>query len=423
MSAENSRRQNLAASCPKQSLSLVIIFVGVVLLKLKQAPSSIWRSFDIPLFIGMIVTTLFGVAMIYSATVYDPELSALKMADSQLIQGGVIGLIVFFLLARLDYHVFESIQLFLYVICVAMLLIVEVVGITTAGSTRWINIGSFRFQPSEPAKILVILILARFYTTNAHRVKRLPVFIFSMLQIAPIAGIIFIEPDLGTTLVILAIWLGITYAAGTDWLHLFTLFVIMIPLVVVIWNLGEISGGKVQVFQQYQKTRFELFIDPYKDATGEGYNLIQSRQAVQEGGLFGQGYTKGYRNVGNYLKIRHADFIFSLIAEEWGFVGSLLVVALLILIILRILHVASVAADDYGRFICAGVAAMLFFQTVVNVGMNLGLMPVTGITLPLISHGSSSLWTIFMGLGIVESVALRRDRAKLWYVRRGPSHE
>lgn len=371
----------------------------------------------------MIVTTLFGVAMIHSATMYEPSLRILNMASGQLVQGGLVGLVVFFLLSRLDYHVFESIQLPLYIICVAMLLIVEVVGITTAGSTRWITIAGVRFQPSEPAKIMVILILARFYSTNAHRVKRLPIFLFSMLQVAPIAAIIFIEPDLGTTLVILAIWLGVTYAAGTDWLHLFTLFVILIPLVVVVWNLGEITGGKVRVFQEYQKVRFELFLDPYKDQAGEGYNLIQSRLAVQEGGLFGQGYTEGYRNTGNYLKIRHADFIFSLIAEEWGFIGSLVVVALLVLLIIRTLHIASVASDDYGRLICAGVASMIFFQTVVNVGMNLGLMPVTGITLPLISHGSSSLWTVFMGLGIVESVAMRRDRARMWYLRKGPARE
>jgi rod shape determining protein RodA len=306
----------------------------------------------------------------------------------------------------------------LYVVCIVMLVTVEVVGITTAGSTRWMNIGPLRFQPSEPAKILVILVLARFYTTNAHRVKRLPVFVFSMFQILPIAALIFIEPDLGTTLVILAIWLGVTFAAGADWLHLLTLFILAVPIVIVVWNLGEITGGKVQVFQPYQKTRFELFLDPYKDKEGEGYNLIQSRNSVESGGLTGQGY-----NTGNYLKIRHADFIFSVIAEEWGFIGSLLVMSVLALIIFRVIYVGSIAADDYGRLICAGVATMIFFQTFVNIGMNLAMMPVTGITLPLISHGSSSLWTIFMGLGLVQSVALRRDRDKNWLRRTGPARE
>jgi rod shape determining protein RodA len=387
------------------------------------AKLSFWRNFDLPLLVAMVLTTLFGIAMIRSATITDPQLSDLRMDWNQLTVGAGIGIVVFFLLARMDYHVFASIQLLLYVVCIAMLVTVEVVGITTAGSTRWMNIGPLRFQPSEPAKILVILVLARFYTTNAHRVKRLPVFVFSMFQILPIAALIFIEPDLGTTLVILAIWLGMTFAAGADWLHLLTLFIIAVPVVVLVWNLGELTGGKVQVFQQYQKTRFELFLDPYKDKEGEGYNLIQSRNSVESGGLTGQGYNQGIHNTGNFLKIRHADFIFSVIAEEWGFIGSLLVMTVLALIIYRVIYVATIAADDYGRFICAGVATMIFFQTFVNIGMNLAMMPVTGITLPLISHGSSSLWTIFMGLGLVQSVALRRDRDKNWLRRTGPARE
>jgi rod shape determining protein RodA len=382
-----------------------------------------WRNFEIPLFIAMIFTCLFGVAMIHSAVMNDPALSTAGLEMNQLTVGLGVGLVFFFVLSRLDYHFFESWQFFIYLGCVGLLLLVEFLGLTTLGSTRWITIAGVRVQPSEPAKLLVILMLARFYVTNEHRIRRIPVFIFSMLQIAPIAALIFIEPDLGTTMVIMSIWLGMTFAAGADWLHLVTLIFIAIPLLLLIWNLGPLTGGKYEVFQPYQEARMALFLDPEQDPTGEGYNLIQSRESVSDGSLLGQGYSEGIHNKYDLLKIRHADFIFSVIAEEFGFVGCVAVLSVLLLMLFRVITVAKKAADAYGRYICIGVATMLFFQIFVNVGMNLGLMPVTGIPLPMISHGSSSLWTTLMGLGLVESVALRHKREQQWYYRTGPGKE
>ncbi len=384
---------------------------------------SFWRNFEFPLFAATIFTCLFGVAMIHSAINGDPKLKAINLDISQLTQGMGIGLIMFFILARLDYHFFESWQLFIYITCLGLLLLVEILGVTTLGSTRWIPIGPFQFQPSEPAKLLIVMLLARFYVTNEHRVRRLPVFIFSILQILPITVLVFIEPDLGTTLVFLAIWFGMTIAAGADWQHLVALVLIAVPLLIGVWNLGDMTGGKVQVFQQYQKDRLELFLHPDKDPTHDGYNLIQSRKTVEDGGLVGRGYMQGPLVQEGYLKVAHADFIFSTIAEEFGFAGSVLVMAVLALMLMRIINVAIKAADSYGRYLCVGVAVMIFFQIFVNAGMNLGLMPVTGITLPLISHGTSSLWTTFMGLGLVESVALRHQRNQTWYYRTGPTKE
>ncbi len=384
---------------------------------------SLWRNFEFPLFIAALVTTLFGIAMIHSAIINDPDLKSTGLAFNQLTVGMGIGLVLFFLLARMDYHFFASWQLPIYLATIGMLVIVELVGLTTLGSTRWITIAGVRVQPSEPAKLLVILLMARFYVTNEHRVRRLPVFIFSLLQIVPIAALIFIEPDLGTTMVIMAIWLGITFVAGSDWLHIAALIFFAVPLLIVLWNLGDLTGGKLNVFQPYQKARLALFLNPESDPTGEGYNLIQSRQAVEGGALLGQGFTEGDHNKTNLLKIRHADFIFSVIAEEFGYAGCIALMAVLALMLMRVVSVASRASDAYGRYICVGVAAMLFFQVFVNTGMNLGLMPVTGIPLPLVSHGSSSLWTSFMGLGLVESVALRHQRDSQWYYRTGPGKE
>ncbi len=384
---------------------------------------SFWRNFEIPLFIAMLFTCLFGVAMIHSAILNDPALSDSRLEINQLTVGLGVGLVFFFVLSRLDYHFFESWQFFIYLGCVGLLLLVEFLGLTTLGSTRWITIAGIRVQPSEPAKLLVILMLARFYVTNEHRIRRIPVFIFSMLQIGPIAALVFIEPDLGTTMVIMAIWLGMTFVAGADWLHIMTLLFIAVPVLLLVWNLGPLTGGKYQVFQPYQEARLALFLDPNQDKEGEGYNLIQSRESVVDGKLLGQGYTEGLHNKYDLLKIRHADFIFSVIAEEFGFVGCIAVLSVLVLMLFRIITVAKKAADAYGRYICIGVATMLFFQIFVNVGMNLGLMPVTGIPLPMISHGSSSLWTTLMGLGLVESVALRHQRDLMWYYRTGPGKE
>src|SRR5690349_9928825 len=238
---------------------------------------SFWRSFDIPLFIALMVTALFGVAMIHSALLYDPAFKGANLAFKQLTQGLGLGLVLFVIMARLDYHFFESWQLPIYLGAVGLLLLVEILGISTSGSTRWLTLpGDIQIQPSEPAKLLVILLLARFYVTNEHRVRRIPVFIFSMLQIAPLIVLIFIEPDLGTTLVILAIWVGLTFVAGADWLHILTLFLLAVPLVVLVWNLGPLTNGKLQVFQSYQEARLAVFLNPEQDASGEGYNLIQS---------------------------------------------------------------------------------------------------------------------------------------------------
>ena len=384
---------------------------------------SFWRNFEVPLFAAALCSCLFGVAMIHSAINGDAKLKAANLDVGQVTQGLIISLILFFVFARLDYHFFESWQLPIYLITIALLLLVELQGQTTLGSTRWFIIFGVQFQPSEPSKLLIVLLLARFYVTNEHRVRRLPVFIFSIFQILPIALLVFIEPDLGTTLVVLAIWFGMTIAAGADWLHIAALVFIAVPLLVGVWNLGDLTGGKVQVFQKYQKDRLALFLNPDSSPSGDGYNLIQSRRSVEDGGLAGQGYMQGVHVQGGFLKVAHADFIFSAIAEEFGFLGSVLILAVLALLLWRITTVAQKANDSYGRYLCVGVAIMIFFQVVVNVGMNLGLMPVTGIPLPLISHGSSSLWTTFMGLGLVESVALRCQRDKMWYYRTGPTKE
>jgi rod shape determining protein RodA len=383
---------------------------------------TIWRYFDVPLFLAVIVTAGFGLVMVYSATITDKTLG--NLAPDQFWKGVVPGIILFILFSRLDYHIFQSLQFPIYIFCVLSLIAVRSpLGSKVLGATRWIQLGPIQWQPSETVKLLMILLLARFYVTNEHRVRRLPVFIFSLAMTVPIVVLVLIQPDLGTAMVLMAVWVVMTWTAGCDRLHLLTLAFGIVLAIFLVWQANDFTGGKVDPVPAYMRARVDSWLHPEHDPRGEGYNLIQSRLAVEGGGLTGQGLTQGFQNRASYLKIRDADFIFSVIAEEFGFVGCVALFSILTLILLRIIHAAGISLDSYGRNICIGVFTMLFFQIFVNVGMNLGLMPVTGIPLPLISKGASSFWTTMMGLGLVQSVVMRHRRDVTWYYRTGPAPE
>ncbi len=381
---------------------------------------SIWRHFDLPLFVGVITTALFGLLMIHSATVTNKVLN--DLAPDQFIKGLIPGLILFFIFCRIDYHIFQGLQLPIYLFCIVSLFVVRFtpLGVSVLGSSRWINIGPIQWQPSETVKLLTILMLARFYTTNQHRVHRLPVFIFSLLMTAPVIGLILVQPDLGTAMVVAAVWIVVSWTSGVDRLHIITLIFLLVLGIFLAWQVRDLTGGKIDPVPGYQRVRIESWLHPEFDPQGEGYNLIQSRRAVIGGGLAGQGYMNGLHNKGDFLKIRDADFIFSVIAEEFGFLGCISLFCILSLILLRVIHIAGISLDAYGQNICIGVFTMLFFQMAVNIGMNVGLMPVTGIPLPLISKGASSFWTTMMALGLVQSVIMRHTRDITWYYRTGP---
>ncbi len=384
---------------------------------------SLWRNFDIPLLISVLAIALFGVMMVFSATHTDPALAPLNLHIKQLGVGVGLGIVLMFIMAGLDYHLFESITLLVYLLCLGLLGIVRFFGSTTLGATRWIDLGFTDLQPSEIAKLLMILVLARFFATNQHRIRKLPVFTFSLLTATPAILLVFLQPDLGTTMVLVAIWVCMAWAAGSDPLHVFGLIFIAVPLMLLVWFAPDLTGGNVKIFQPYQYDRLHSFVDPNFANPDERRNLEVSNKAVVGGGLSGQGYTNGTQNTLNYLSIRHTDFIFSVIAEEFGFIGSVALMVLLSLMLLRIVHIAQKSLDTFGRMICIGVLTMLFFQMFINIGMNVGIFPVTGIPLPLISNGNSAMWTTFIALGIVESVAMRHQRDVTWYYRSGPAIE
>ncbi len=357
-----------------------------------------WRQFDWVLFATTLLLIIFGILMIASATrgAIDPELQS-RVPDQ--IQYAIIGVVVVFVLAAVDYRLLGGLHLWLYLAMVGLLVLVQLLGVVgDAGSQRWINLG-IRIQPSEIGKIIIIITLGYYLSSRYHEMDKLKTVFGSLLHIAIPTGLIFIQPNLGTTIVFGVIWFALVWAAGLRLRHIGLFVLAMVIALPILWTQME----------DYQKSRITTFINPEGDRDAF-YNIQQSRIAVGSGGLVGKGYANGTQSQYRFLRVRHTDFIFSVIAEEFGFVGGVGVMTLIGVVILRILRGARMAADPLGSMICYGVAAIIFFQTTVSIGMNLNLLPVTGLTLPFISSGGTSLLSILAGVGLAESVIIRRKR-------------
>lgn len=359
---------------------------------------SFWRQFDYVLFGTTLALIIFGILMIRSATLGAIDTDLISRVPDQ-IRYAVIGLALVFVLAAVDYRLLGGMHIWLYLIMVGLLILVEFLGEEgAAGSQRWINVG-IRIQPSEIGKILIIVTLAHHLTQNYDRLGSLTAVGRSLLHMSIPTGLIFIQPNLGTTIVFMVIWLAMIWAAGLRLKHIGIFIVIILIAAPVVWS----------QMQDYQRSRITTFINPEGDPDAF-YNILQSRIAVGSGGLVGKGYANGTQSQLRFLRVRHTDFIFSVIAEEFGFVGGAAVMILIGVVIWRILQGAQMAVDPMGSLICYGVAAIIFFQTVVSIGMNLNMLPVTGLTLPFISSGGTSLLSMLAGVGLAQSVIVRRRR-------------
>ncbi|MBW4473307.1 MAG: rod shape-determining protein RodA [Stenomitos rutilans HA7619-LM2] len=403
-----------------------------------------WQHTDWLLFLLPVGLTAFGGLMIRS--------TELNQGWTDWYQHWIIGAIGFVMalaIARVRYDNLLQSRWIVYGITNLSLLAVIFLGTSALGAQRWITIGGFNIQPSEFAKLGVIIILAAILSDRAA--STLPVLVRALAITAVPWALVFIQPDLGTSLVFGAITLGILYwgDANPGWLLLLVsplfsailfnliglspwfigLLAIWIVLTGVVgwrtlpWHrfgaagalvvnlvageLGHLAWG---ILKDYQKDRLTLFLDPDKDPLGGGYHLIQSRIAIGAGELWGRGLTQGTQTQLNFIPEQHTDFIFSAIGEELGFVGCLIVLLVFWVICLRIIIIAQNARDDFGSLLAIGVLSMLVFQVVVNVGMTIGLAPVTGIPLPWISYGRSALLTNFVAIGLVQSVANFRQR-------------
>ena len=341
-----------------------------------------------PILLASLLLVSIGILVIYSSS---PEL-----AFQQFIYT-LIGLGFFVFISQVDLQSTRRVIKPLYIFTILLLIIVLIVGIETRGTLRWIPLGFFNIQPSEFAKPVFILLLAsfwaRFITSWTNIFK-------SLLWIFPVILLVFIQPDLGSTLTLIAIWGGMLLASRISIKKILVLILIAVFIIPISWLF----------LRDYQKERIIGFLTPGSDPLGRGYNLIQSTIAVGSGQLLGRGLGRGTQSRLQFLPEFRTDFIFASIAEELGFLGCLIILSIYLYILIFILRVASKTYDNFNFLLCIGVFSMLLFQIFVNIGMNIGVVPITGITLPLISYGGSSLIVTFICLGMIASVAGSRKR-------------
>jgi rod shape determining protein RodA len=308
-----------------------------------------------------------------------------------------VGLAVVYLLDCLTLRVSDTLRNPIYVLLLGLLGLIFVIGQVSGGSQRWLGAGTI--QPSELSKLMVVVVLAKFLADREDHLERFGTVLTSLGIVAVPMLLIYLQPDLGTALTLIAIWTAMVWMVGLRLRHFLILVGIGVAIVPVAW-----FG-----LHDYMRDRLTVFVNPGSDPDSY-FNVFQALVSIGSGGLTGKGLTHGTQSQLHFLRVRHTDFIFAVTAEELGFLGAVAMMALIFLVLWRVLRVAERSHDTFGRLIASGVAAIVLFQTIVNVGMNVGLMPVTGIPLPFVSYGGSSFITLMMGMGLVESVAMRRRK-------------
>lgn len=311
-----------------------------------------------------------------------------------------LGVIVYFVFSFIDYRKYGKYYKIIYILNILLLLSVYVIGHKRLGAQRWISVGPLTVQPSEFAKLLVVLTFSEVLSSKyRERFSGLKNMFFTGMYILPVFLLIAKQPDLGTSLVLLFIYMTLIFINGIDWLSLgITIFsgISMIPVAYFFF------------LKEYQKQRILTFLNPEADMLGSGWNVTQSMIAIGSGGFYGKGFLKGTQSKLRFLPESHTDFIGSVFLEERGFVGGIVLILLYLVLIFQILKIAD-SSDQYGKLVCYGIAAIFFFHIVVNVGMIMGVMPVTGLPLLLMSYGGTSFLFAFMMLGIVQSVKVYKD--------------
>ncbi len=355
------------------------------------------KNIDIPLILLTLLVAAMGILTLYSVS----RDAAVHYYQKQLMFF-VIGLFVMAGMATVDYTRLSRFVQILYGANLTLLLIVMFFVPKIKGAQRWIPIGGFQLQPSEFAKLIMIICLAVYLQRRLETIRRLPTLLGSLAYIGVPMLLIFKQPDLGTALVLMTIWFGMTFIAGAKLKHLAALIIIGGVLFTGMW--------KFNILKPYQKNRLSAFINPEWDPKDAGYHVIQSRIAVGSGQLWGKGMGKGTQAQGRFIPENHTDFIFTVIGEEGGFIFSALLVALYGGLLLRGSMTIVYAEDMLGKLLAAGIVSMYAFHIVVNIGMTIGIMPVAGVPLPLFSYGGSSLWLNMAAVGLLLSIGMRRHR-------------
>jgi rod shape determining protein RodA len=369
-----------------------------------QASGVAWRDYDVQMTVYAVLLAAIGLAMAYSHTT--AQLGEALVAGTTFTRGLVwagIALAVYALATVFDYRWLRTLTWPIYVVNLALLIATLVLGDSDAASARWISVAGFQFQFSEIAKILMILVLARYLADRERKLDSLASILGACLIVAPPWILVMLQPDLGTSLVFFAILGGMLFMAGASLRWLGVLAAAGLAALPLVWT---------YVLHDYQRERLTSFLDPASDPLGAGFQLLTAQQAVASGGLLGAGLTNGAQNQSDLLPVQTTDFVFAILAEELGFVGCVVVFLLFAALIWRVLAIGWRSRDPFGLMVGAGIASMILFQLTVNVGMVLGIMPITGIPLPFITHGGSSLISLAVGLGVLQSIAIRQRRAE-----------
>jgi len=350
----------------------------------------VWRHYDFVMALFLLMVLVLGATAIFSAS---GGQRAEFYHELLYIAGGFV-LLLFF--ATTDYRSLGRFYGLTYGAMLILLLLVRAVGHQALGAQRWIYLGFFELQPSEISKLIMILVLARFFYDRRAHVNQPSTFLAGLLLVLPPILLILLQPDLGTAIVFVAVFYGIAFMAGTPKRYLLLALVIAVVLIPLV-------GSHLQ---GYQQRRLQTFFNPGSDPQGAGYNILQAKIAVGSGGLFGKGFLTGTQGQLGFVPSRVTDFIFAIFSEEWGFLGAFVLLFLFMMLVARLMRAVHLARDTFGTLLAFGITTMFLFQVVVNVGMNLGVLPVVGIPLPFISYGGSSMLTNMAAIGIVQSIVI-----------------
>ena len=363
-----------------------------------------WRYFDFLLLGAVVLATAFGTTMIRSAIAGNEEL--LPLVNRQ-IYFALVGIVLIFIVAAIDYRYWMALYRPIFIVISILLISLYLSAQAVFGAARWFQVGVLFVQPTEFAKIAAILLLARYFDHTENQLRGVRWVLSAFLWTMGVAIWILLQPNLSNVVVLMVILGSLLWFNGVQIKHVAIVGALGAVLLGAIFGLTFL-GIDIPFLQDYQQQRIQNFILPDQEETfGETYNVDQAKIAIGSGGLFGKGYGHGTQTQLRFLKVRHTDFIFSAVSEEFGLVGALIVLTIIIFIVWRCLRAAQKARDVAGMSIAYGVATLIFFQGMVNIGVNLNVVPVSGLPLPFISYGGSGLTSLMLGIGLVESVAMR----------------
>ncbi|MGC7559070.1 rod shape-determining protein RodA [Pasteurella sp. PK-2025] len=356
---------------------------------------SLWRKLhiDLWLFLGLVVISAYGLVVLYSASGGNEN-----MFRSRVIQVG-LGFVVMLVMAQFPPKFYQRIAPLLFGMGIVLLVLVDAIGITSKGAQRWLDLGIFRFQPSEIVKLAVPLMVA-VYLGQRHIPPKLSHTFIALILIFVPTLLVAIQPDLGTSILVSASGLFVVFLAGMSWWLILIAVVALAGFIPIMW---------FYLMHDYQRTRVLTLLDPEKDPLGAGYHILQSKIAIGSGGMWGKGWMEGTQSQLEFLPEPHTDFIFAVLSEEYGMIGFIILMAIYLFIVARGLMIGVNAQTSFGRILVGAITLIFFVYVFVNIGMVSGILPVVGVPLPLFSYGGTSFVTLMAGFGLIMSIHTHKE--------------